>query len=256
MADTLCGYPDREDALVTYLYGDMDEASRVTFDAHLAICARCRHEIATLRDARGHLAAWQAPQPVGIVVPPPAAVAPAPPRTTWRTLPVWVQVAAAMLVLGASAGVANLDVHYDQHGLAIRTGWMTPAAAPAPAAAAREAAPWRTDLTALEQQLRSEFRAASAAAVPVAAVETPRAASASDAELLKKVRALLEASEKRQQNELALRAAEIMTNVRAQRNADMIKIDSAIDAVQAKTNSRLLKQNATIGYLVSATQRQ
>lgn len=253
MADTLCGYPDREDAIVTYLYEGMDHAARATFDAHLAICARCRHEVATLRDVRGQLAAWPAPESSGVVLPPMRFDA-APERPMRRTLPVWAQVAAAALVVGASAGLANLDVHYDQRGLAIRTGWMKPAAAPAPVAH-EDAAPWRTDLTALERQLRTEFRAASAAAAPVAVAETPRVA-ASDAETLKKVRALLEASEKRQQSELALRAAEIMTNVRAQRNADMIKIDGAIDAVQAKTNSRLLRQNATIGYLMTAAQKQ
>src|SRR5262249_59129513 len=110
-----------------------------------------------------------------------------------RTLPAWAQLAAAMLVLGASAGVANLDIHYDQQGLAIRTGWLKPAAAPAPAPRP-DASPWRTDLTALEQRLRGEFRAASAS-VPVAVVEPARVAPPSDAETLRKVRALLAARE-------------------------------------------------------------
>ena len=72
-----------------------------------------------------------------------------------RDLPVWAQVAAALLVLGVSAGIANLDVRYDQSGLTIRTGWSPDAACarsrrrPAAGTARRRqppAAPWRADL--------------------------------------------------------------------------------------------------------------
>src|SRR6185503_12201003 len=44
-------------------------------------------------------------------------------RSRMHDLPVWAQTAAALLFLGVSAGIANLDVHYDQSGLSIRTGW-------------------------------------------------------------------------------------------------------------------------------------
>ena len=111
----------------------------------------------------------------------------------WQRLgdiPVWAQVAAAMLFLGVSAAVANLDISVQRSGLSVRTGWMS-ASAPAGACALRrapalhrsaqvvrgtagaDAAPWRADLAALEQQLRSEMRSS-----PRSAQRARRAAGA------------------------------------------------------------------------------
>ncbi len=254
MADTLCGYPDRDEVLVTYLYDDMDAATRATFDAHLSICAKCRHEAGALRDVRDQLAGWQVPVPSDMpAVPflPDANLKP----SARRTIPVWAQAAAAMLVLGVSAGLANLDIHYDQRGLSIRTGWAraAPVAPPAPLAQGANA-PWRTDLTSLEKQMRSEFRAATAlAAASPASVATAR--SASDDELIRRMRVMIDASEKRQQTELALRVTDVMNHMTAQRNADLIKIDGLLGTIQNKTGTALAQQRATINYLVS-TQKQ
>ncbi len=53
-----------------------------------------------------------------------------PPRRSWGLswLPAWSMpalplAAAAMLVLGATLGLARLDVQYDANGLRVRTGW-------------------------------------------------------------------------------------------------------------------------------------
>jgi hypothetical protein len=275
MADTLCGFPDRDDVLVTYLYDDMDTSTRATFDAHLAICARCRNELNELQGVREDLAHWTAPalqngvvvnvgQPLGNAGS--ARFHPEVRRSWWREIPAWAQVAAAMLFLGVSAGIANLEVRYDTQGLSVRTGWSRPAAAAAKTAAESSGvaqhssatpantAPWRADLTALEQQLRAEMRAGSGpGAVPVSAGGH---SGLTDAEVMRRVRTLIEASEKRQQNELALRTVELMNSVRAQRNADLMKIDAALGTIQDKTDSRLLKQNATLNYLVSSKQKQ
>jgi hypothetical protein len=267
MADTLCGLPDRDDALVTYLYDDMDTAARATFDAHLAICARCRNDVNELRGVREHLAQWAPPSTSvqarslerGARLQPDLHAAR---KSSWRDIPGWAQVAAAMLFLGVSAGIANLDVHYGAQGLTIRTGWSKPSttavaqdvspANRANSAAPANTAPWRADLTALEQQLRGEMRATSgpSAAVPVSA------SGLTDAEVMRRVRTLVEASEKRQQNELALRTVELMNSVRAQRNVDLQRIDTALGTLQDKTDTRLMKQNATLNYLVSSKQRQ
>jgi len=269
MADTLCAFPDRDDALVTYLYDDMDAAERATFDAHLAICARCRHEVEEFRGVREDLARWVPPS-LDAAGPRPSADVQrampivAAPRSWWRDIPAWAQVAAALLFLGVSAAIAHLDVRYDAQGLSVRTGWSSrgissPASSQektsATAAAGRTGdAPWRTELTSLEQQLRAEMRATISQNAP--AVQTPAAGAISEAELMRRVRTMIETSEKRQQNELALRTVELMNSVRAQRNADLIKIDTALGALQDKTDSRLLKQNATLNYLVSAKQKQ
>src|SRR5258705_249312 len=82
------------------------------------------------------------------------------------------------------------------------------------------------DIAALERQLKGEIRAAqtSTTSVSPTAVKTAPI-SASDAEVIRRVRALVDESEKRQQRELALRVAELARDVTAQRQADLVKID-------------------------------
>jgi hypothetical protein len=279
MADTLCGYPDRDEVIVTYLYDDMDAAERATFDAHLQICARCRSELSELRSVRDDLAGWAVASPQSSVVSrkpsvdgwnssvdgrPLVAFADFPRaasgrRSWWRDMPAWAQVAAALVFVGVSAGLANLDVRYDREGLTVRTGWSRRAPAvraDAPAAVANQTTPpWRADLVALEEQLRGEFHAASVGSA--AAIDPLPRPAATDAELLRRVRSLIETSEKRQQTELALRIAGVMNQVNAQRNADLLKIDSVLGTIQDRTDAKLLRQKAAFNQLlVGATQRQ
>lgn len=279
MTDTLCGFPgDRDEALVACLYDDRNAIERATFDAHLATCLRCREELAALRGVRLQLAKWAPPEPAHVLAssqpsahrlqPAPSPQPPAP-REWWREMPAWAQVAAALLFLGASAGLANLDVRYDSNGLNVRTGWMRSAGA---SDVAREAsfgagAPWRTDLAALERQLRGEFRAVQTtlAAAPPALVRGT--AAASDAETIRRLQALINErindSEKRQavrsERELALRVAQVMTDVNAQRQSDLVRIERGLGVVQANTSAEVLKQreafNQQLRYIVSASQK-
>ena len=249
MAETLCAFPDREETIVTYLYDELDEPARATFDAHLAICLRCRSELNGLASVRSQLVRWEPP-----AIQPGAGTA-IPGGRSWRTIPVWAQVAAAMLFVGVAAGVANLQIRYDREGLTIRTGWLQ-SAAPAASPAESATTPWRADLTALERQLRTEFHEASlpqpGAGADALAAAAPR--TMTDAELLRRVRALVDESDKRQQRELALRVAEVMNNVTAQRNADLLKIDRSLGLIRNNTAAELMKQRGTINYLVSTTQ--
>jgi hypothetical protein len=287
MADTLCAFPDRDDVLVTYLYDDMDPSERAAFDAHLAICARCRNEVTDLRGVREHLARW-APPGSGVGGPhvriADELAVPSARRASWRDIPAWAQVAAALLFLGVSAGLANLEVRYDAQGLSVRTGWSKnpPAVrgsdreAQAPGSAkttvAQDAnstntgvaqdcspansAPWRADLVLLEQQLRSEMHAASDGNRSLAPAAADGRGALTDAELTRRIKTMIDASEKRQQTELAFRVAEAYNNMRAQRNADLMKVDSVLGALKSDTNTELLRQRASINYLVSATQKQ
>ena len=111
---------DSKDLLIGFLYGELDAADRRTFQAHLTSCADCREELAGLRATRGQIASWTPPEPDfgfrivrGAAAPPPA------PR--FRISPAWGLAAAAVLVMGVAAGIANLDVSYG--GLVVRTGW-------------------------------------------------------------------------------------------------------------------------------------
>jgi Putative zinc-finger len=145
--------------------------------------------------------------------------------TTGRrtTIPAWAQAAAAMLALGVSAGAANLTIHYDaQNGLNIHTGWSQGAtdrsngAQPAAASPAADLVS-RAELTALTRQLRGEMQT----------IATPAASAAplNEADVVRRVKGLLDETERRHERELALRVAEVMRDINAQRQADLVKID-------------------------------
>jgi hypothetical protein len=255
VSDAFCGYPgDRDETLVAYLYDDIEPAERAAFEAHLMTCVRCRGEVKALRGVRQQLGRWAPPEPARA----PALVEP-PTRRWWRDIPAWAQVAAALLVLGVSAGIANLNVRYDSAGLTVTTGWSRPAA-PAPAAVAAQSAPWRADLAAFEQRLRTEFHAeeASTATTTQAASlgQTQAAAVAANADLLNRVRALVQDSERRQQRELALRIAQVVRDVDSQRQADLVRIDRSLGLVQNNTGVEVMRQRELINYLVRAAQKQ
>ena len=269
---SFCGYDgDREDALIACLYDDgTDGPERALFEAHLFTCAICREELAALRGVRSQLARWAPPEPaIGTIRNPPHALGTpqsASAMPWWRQVPAWAQVAAALLFLGVSAAIANLDVRYDASGLNVRTGWMqTRAAAPidgAPAGGGTAAltstdaaTPWRAELAALEQQLRTEMRSVrTAAAQPPAAMRA--AAPMSDADLVKRVRALVDESEQRQQRERALRVAEVVRDVATQRQADLVKIDRTLGVVQNNLGVEVLRDRQRLDILYRASQRQ
>jgi hypothetical protein len=261
MIETICTYSGRDDLLVAYLYDEIETAERAAFGAHLSACGRCTRELAALRGVRSTLSAWAPPEPRVVMNYEPRATSDEPratshePRaTSWHDVPGWAQVVAALLVLGVSAAIANVEVRRDASGWTMRTGWSKVAAptAVAPATAANSSAPWRADLTALERQLRTEFQPSPARAVPAAA--TPNAMS--DAELQRRVRAIISESERRQERELALRVAEVVKDVNAQRQADLMKIDRSLGFIQTSTYGEQMKQRELVNYLLKVSQKQ
>jgi Putative zinc-finger len=272
MTDMLCGYTDRDETIVAYLYNDIDPAERRVFQQHLLTCTTCRDEVAAFKTVQKQLAQWDPPLPASIAnreINSHSAIGTPQSSSWWREIPAWAQVAAALLFLGVSAGVANLDVHYDATGLSVKTGWSgrsgsarSGESAPLAIANGSQDAPWRADLARMEQQLKSEMRAAA----PVSAAATPSApmirnassgtASSADADTLKRVRALLDESEKRQQRELALRVAEVLRDVNAQRQADLVKIDRNLGQMENSLGVQVLQQRQQVNYLMRANQRQ
>jgi hypothetical protein len=268
MTDSMCGYQgDRDQALVAFLYDDGgDWRERGVFEGHLTTCALCREELATLSGVRAQLARWAPPEPAFSVTNGNVSSAMRNPQSPWwREIPAWAQVAAALLFLGVSAGIANLDVRYAANGLSVRTGWTRPpsrdprvAGPPATdvtvapndgALSSTPSAPWRADLAALERQLNGELRAMKASTMPA----TPARASTPDAEVLRRVHALLDESEKRQQRELALRVAEVMRDVTAQRQADLVKIDRTLGLVQNNLGVEVMKDRQRLNTLLIRT---
>ena len=253
-----CRYENRDEALVAYLYEDIAPADRAAFDAHLATCERCRLELAELRGVRTELAGWAPPEFAPLAH---AGLRGRKPGV-WAAiaaLPAWAQTAAALLVLGASLGLANLDIRYEHGNLTVHTGWMRQAPAPGEAAAAKTlpatqvvaapvSSPWRDDLADLARQLRAEMHSAQPSAPAVVRTST------SDAEVLRRVRALVDESERRQQNELALRIAQVVNDVSAQRQADLRNISHSLGQLQNNTGVEVARQQQMLNYLMRVSQ--
>jgi hypothetical protein len=70
------------------------------------------------------------------------------------------------------------------------------------------------------------------------------------------VRTIIQESERRQERELALRVGEIMKDVNAQRQADLVKINSSLGFIQTSTYGEQMKQRELVNYLLKVSQKQ
>lgn len=229
-----------QDALVGYLYDELTAEERKTFESHLEACQACRSEVRALQQTRTRLGEWTAPEP-GLAFEIVRAARPVPVvRPTWRWQG-WGLAAAAVLVLAAAAGLANLDVRYDASGLTVRTGWghaepaLAAAVIPAPAAetTAADTTLQRT-LVALQARLddlEAAARARESATVPARAPLT----AASETALLRRVEGMVRDSESRQQQELAQRLRQMWRDVSVARRSDMDMMQRGLIQVQDTT---------------------
>lgn len=275
-----------KDCLVDYLYDEAPPAERAAVETHLAACEACRREVETLREVRSALARWPTPiLATGFRI---VADEPAGRRAWWAWgWPALPLAAAATLVLAAAAAVANLELRYGPEGLVVRTGWaaLAPGGAPAPAARSGEttpafsqdqtdaaldpaetagipsvraawspapgapmARPWQADLASLADELRREFQASregnSSAPAPVSS-------RTSDAELLRRVQAMIDESEIRQQRNLALRVEELSRDFNLQRQADLVEIQRGF----GRTEAEVQRARELVNYLMRVSQQ-
>ena len=258
MTKGMCDYPNRDERILDYLYQELDSTERQAFDAHLGACVPCRGELAGLEAARGRLAEWAVPAvPAGIGLS--ATVAPRAPRRAWQT---WGLAAAATLVFGASAAIANLEVRVGSEGLVIRTGWAQAAAEarPAPdatvagasATAAAEESAWRDEIARLQARLEELETAIPESPAPVA-VSMPRT---SDAAILRQVRQLIDQSEARQEREIMLRLSQIVRDFERARRADIAMIQQGMTQYHGLTNAEIANQRETLNQLVRVRQER
>jgi len=116
----------------------------------------------------------------------------------------------------------------------------------------------RDELIALERQLRSEFRGAQAGMRTAFAADAramPASSGGADADVMRRVRALVDETEKRQQRELALRIGEVLRDLNAQRQADLVRIDRSLGLVENNIGVEVLKQRQSLNYLMRVNQR-
>ena len=245
---------DDKPTLIAYLYDEVDAAMRDRVDAHLATCQRCAAEVSALGDVRAELGLWVPPDAeLGFVITrksEPQSATVLRPARWWATVPAWAQAAAAVLVVAAAAGIANLQVRSGPDGVSVSTGWMAPVlTTPIERGSGdREAEAWRPALAALEQQLRNEIRSAQ----PQDAVRV--AAPAADEATIRRVQQLIAASEERQQRELALRLTQFNADMNMQRRADLVRITNHF----GQFDEQMLRQRQMLNNVirVSATGQQ
>ena len=234
-------------ALVSYLYGEGEAVERSAIEAHLEHCPACAAEVEALGSTRMLLAAWTPPESdLGFrIVSESRSNVLRPPQWWRQPMPAWAQAAAAVLIFGTGLSLGVLSRNADEAGPV--TIAEAPAVAPA-AAAFSPAAVSRDDLAALEQRMRAEMS-------QLRTVSAPAASSASAAQLLAQVRTLIDESEQRQRRELALRTAEVMRDVDAQRQFDFARVQRALGQFEGQAGAEFQRQRRDLNNLIRVAQR-
>ena len=172
-----------------------------------------------------------------------------PPASRWQAVPAWAQVVAATLALAVGAAVANVQVRHDAAGWTVTTGWMAPGRAAAPVAAARPPTPSR----GVRRWPPSNSRCAASSPPSAGAAHARRRRPPSPTRrALTRVRTLIQESERRQQQELALRLAQLGRDLDLQRRADLVRIDQGIGQLEGRTGAAVARQREMLDYIVRA----
>jgi len=283
-------------ALVSYLYDECDPADREVISTHVSLCGACAAELAALQSARTHLASWTpleaelgfqvvGARESGSRLPAPSRVesvaggleVPRPSGSWWRQpMPAWAQAAAACLLfavglwLGVMRGtpgalptgsVSDISTSVEEPAATMAgasastasvstasTGIASTGTAPTPTLAAS-----RAELEALDRRLSAELtalRAETASAVTAASPGT------SEEQMLARVRVLLEESELRQQQELALRTAQVVRDFDSQRQVDLAQIERNLDQIDGLTGAEVREQRQMLNYLMRVSEQR
>jgi hypothetical protein len=238
---------DDKDTLTSYLYDEIDPVIRRRVEEHLKTCAACASEVAALQGVRVDLAQWTPPEPQleFAIVSKHESRQPrlVPPAAWWSGVPVWARAAAAVLVIAAGFGIANVQVTSGPEGTVVRTGWMAPSSAQ-PVTVDNANADWKPALAALAAELRSEM--SHPRSTPPAAVA---AASRPNDDIMRVVQAMIAQSESRQRQELALRLTQFNRDVNVQRSADLVKIDQMLGTLDGRTGAMDARQRQLLNYI-------
>jgi hypothetical protein len=265
----MCNQADKVD-LVSYLYDDLAGAARAAFEQHLRGCAECRDELEAMRTVRADLLTWTPPEPefaFRLIAEPRAGGRVLRPQVpAWRRwfTPAAAFAAAAVLVLAAAAGLARIEVHHGPDGWTLRTGSSADAATDSPrmAFAARDVnlpaddgvfAALERRTSALETTVHDTRNVRNASMVSAVSAVSARA---SNEEILKVVRELLAQSETRQKGELALRIAQVIRDVDAQRVADLNRVQQGIGRIDATVADEAAAHRELMSYFLTSSKQK
>ena len=243
-------------ALVTYLYDECEPAERRAIETHLAACPVCDAEVAALSSTSLQIAAWTPPAldvNFRVMAEPRVSTVVRPARWWRQPVPAWAQAAAAAVIFGAGLSLGVVG--------GVTTGRSVDPAPAAGASALTAAAPpanvaSRDDLESLAQRLRAEMSDMRAVPISAATASLPSpSVSGSEADLLSRVRALIEESEQRQRRELALRTAEVVRDIDVQRQSDFTRIQRVFGQFEGTAGAEIQQQRQDLNNLIRVSQR-
>ena len=246
-----------KELLVSYLYDELEGPERQAFEAHVGSCPSCSSEIESLRGTRVRLSSWTPIEPdldFQIV-----RRRESRPSLRWTSSRgAWGLAAAAVLVLAAAAGVANVEVRSGSDGLVFRTGWSRGTDSNVAGTQAVNAP--REEMAAMERRLAELENALAArppAIVNASAGRSDTTRAVEDA-LLQRMRQMLAESETRTQREFAQRLIAGMREVQASHTNDLISLQQTFNQNQGAINDEVFRQREEMKnlYRVVGTQSQ
>jgi putative zinc finger protein len=227
---------DRKELLVSFLYDEIDSASKREFQTHLKTCVDCRDELAELGATRAQIATWTPPDAdLGFRI---VREAESPKRRWFQWSPAWGFAAVAIVLLAISAAMANLDVRYGSDGLVVRTGWNhSDDRAQQPAAANLTPVDWKAQADQLDRRVRELERTMSTR--KGSALQNASTSDTDNEALLQRVRDIVGQSETRQQRAFTARLAEMTREFDARRQLDLATIDQGMTRLQNTSGAEL-----------------
>lgn len=232
------------EALVAYLYGECDPAEEARVAVHLAQCARCADEVASLSGVRRELSHWTPPEStLGFQLSRPQPAAVLRPARWWnRPLPAWAQAAAAVLVFGAGLWIGGAGRSAAGQGAPDQSAAAKVADTQVAGANERSVA----DLARLVDSLLAEMTE-----VKQALSARPAGAQAASLQIVK---TLIDESEQRvaatlrrdHRIELTARLAEFASDMDLQQRGATARLNNRIVQIQGQTNTELRRQGALL----------
>jgi putative zinc finger protein len=220
---------DSKELLVSFLYDEIDSASKRDFQRHLATCVACRDELAELGATRAQIATWTPPDAdLGFRI---VRETESAKRRWFQWSPAWRFAAAAIVLLAIGAAIANLDIRYGSDGLVVRTGWNHGVdLAQQSAATTVTPVDWKAQADQLDRRLRELEQT----------VSSRQGSGLQNASLSEeRVRDIIGQSEARQQRAFVARLTELTREFDARRQLDLATIDQGMTRLQNTSGAEL-----------------